>query len=88
MELKVLNQTKDELEMQVDNLTIVELLRSYLNQDSSVEFAAWKREHPTENPILKVKAKDAKKAINDAITKITKELDTVSKDFQNYNNPY
>ncbi|MDP6426336.1 MAG: hypothetical protein QF443_05045, partial [Dehalococcoidia bacterium] len=48
-------------------ITIIELLRVYLNKDSSVNFAAWKREHPTKNPILLVKTsgKTAKKAINE-----------------------
>ncbi|MFA4953347.1 MAG: RpoL/Rpb11 RNA polymerase subunit family protein [Candidatus Pacearchaeota archaeon] len=84
MELKVLNVSKDEIEVQIDNLTLVELLRVYLNKDSSVNFAAWKREHPSEGPILKVKTKgkSAKKAIDDAVKTITRELEKIEDDFK------
>ncbi|MBT3405396.1 hypothetical protein HN832_00080 [archaeon] len=83
MEIKILKDEKNEIEVEFDNLTIVEILRVYLNKDSSVKFAAWKREHPTKNPILKVKTegKAAKKVINDAIAGIDKELDSFEKDF-------
>ena len=84
MEMKVLKSSKDEIELEVDNLTIVEILRVYLNKDSSVSFAAWRREHPTKSPILlvKTKGKTAKKAITDAVNSITKELDKVEDDFK------
>lgn len=75
MKIKVLKNEKNELEVQVDNLTIVEVLREYLHKDSSVEFAAWKREHPNEAPVLRIetKGKTAKKALNDAIDSVSKE---------------
>lgn len=84
MEVKILNNTKEEILIEVDNLTLIELLRVYLNKDSGVIFAAWKREHYTKNPILKVKTKGktAKKAVNDAITQVTKELDKLEVDFK------
>ena len=84
MELKVLNDSKDEIEVQIDSLTLVELLRVYLNKDSAVSFAAWKRNHPSEAPILKVKTKgkSAKKAIDDAVKAITKELEKIENDFK------
>ncbi|MFH1327228.1 MAG: RpoL/Rpb11 RNA polymerase subunit family protein [archaeon] len=84
MEIKILKSSKDELEAEIENLTIAEILRVYLNKDSAVTFAAWKREHPTKNPILaiKTKGKTAKKAINDAVNLITKDLDKILKDFK------
>lgn len=84
MELKILKDEKENLEVQIDNLTIAELLRVYLNKDDKVAFAAWKREHPTENPILAVKTKGkmAKKAVKDAVDAVVKELDKVDKDFK------
>ncbi|HUW44046.1 MAG TPA: RpoL/Rpb11 RNA polymerase subunit family protein [Bacillota bacterium] len=83
MEIDVLKSSKDEIEMHIGNLTTTELLRVYLNKDPSVTFAAWKREHPSEKAILnvKVKGKTVKKAISDAITAITKDLDKIEKDF-------
>jgi len=84
MEFKILNGSKDEMEAQIENLTLAELLRVYLNNDSSVTFAAWKREHPTEKPIIsiKTKGKTAKKALGDAIAAATKDLDKVEADFK------
>lgn len=84
MELKVLKNLKEELEVELNDLTIAEILRVYLNKDSNVTFVAWKRDHPTKNPILKVqtKGKTAKKAVNDAVSAITKDLDNVMSDFK------
>ena len=84
MEIKILSNSKDEIEVQLENLTLVEILRVYLNKDSSVTFAAWKRDHPSEKPMLKVKTKGktAKKAISDAVSAIVKDLDKVEADFK------
>jgi len=83
MEIKILETTKERTEIEIANLTIIELLRTYLNKNPSVTFAAWKREHITKNPILliKTKGKDSKKTLNDAIKDIEKDLDKVSKEF-------
>lgn len=84
MEIKVLKNTKDEIEIEVGSLTLVEILRVYLNQDSGVTFTAWRRKHPTEKPILVVntKGKTAKKAVDDAVKAIEKDLDNVVADFK------
>ena len=84
MEINVLKNSKNEIEVELESLTIAEILRVYLNKDSSVTFTAWKREHPTKKPILKIqtKSKTAKKAINDAVSSITKDLDKLESDFK------
>ena len=84
MEINILKSSKDDMEVELENLSIAELLRVYLNKDSSVTFAAWKREHPSEKPILavKTKGKTVKKALNDAIALITKNLDKFESDFK------
>ena len=66
MVVKILRSEKEEIELEVDNLTIAEILRVYLNKDDDVTFAAWRREHPTKRPILlvKTKGKNAKKENN------------------------
>ena len=51
MEMKILKIDKEEAEIEFENLTMVEILRVYLNKDSAVTFAAWKRNHPTEKPL-------------------------------------
>lgn len=82
VEIKMLKDDKDDLEVEIDNLTVAEILRVYLNKNSDVSFAAWKREHPTKAPILKVQGKNPKKALKDAVSAITKDLDKVEKEFE------
>ena len=79
-----MKSSKDEVEVEIESLTIAEILRVYLNKDSAVDFVAWKRKHPTEKPILKVKTKGktAKKAIADAVSSIGKDLDKTLGDFK------
>jgi len=81
MEVKILKNDKDSVEVEIDNLTIAEILRVYLNKDASVNFAAWKRDHPTKNPILKIEGKNAKKSLKDAVSAVVKDLDKIEKDF-------
>ncbi|MBU1136173.1 MAG: hypothetical protein KJ559_01550 [Nanoarchaeota archaeon] len=85
MEINYIKDEKNEAEIELDNLTIAELLRTYLNEDDSVSFAAWKREHPSKNPVLKTKTKTktVKKAISDAVSQIEKHLDKLVADFKN-----
>jgi DNA-directed RNA polymerase subunit L len=84
MEINILKNQKDELEVELESLTIAEILRVYLNKDSDVIFAAWKREHPTKKPVLlvKTKGKSAKKAVDEAISAITKDLEVLESDFK------
>lgn len=82
MELKFLKSEKDELQFEIDNVTLAEILRVYLAKDSSVDFVAWRREHLTEKPIFKVKGKNVKPLIKSAITDITKDLDSAYNDFK------
>ena len=48
--IKVIKKGKDELQIEIDNLTIAELLRTYLWQDPATTLAAWQRGHPSKNP--------------------------------------
>ena len=82
--MNVLSSNKEEALIEFEGLTIVEILRVYLNKDPGVSFVAWRREHPTEKPILKVKTKGKtpKKAVSDAVVSITKDLDKLLGDFK------
>lgn len=82
MEIKILKQEKDQLDVEIDNLTVAELMRTYLNKDSSVKLAAWRREHPEKNPVLHIEAASPKAALKKAITTATKDLDTYEKEFK------
>ena len=84
MEIKILKEEKDNIVVEINNQTVAELLRVYLNKDDSVVLAVWRREHP-EKPVLfelKTKGKSAKKAVEDAVAKIEKDLDKVADDFK------
>jgi len=85
MEFKYLKQENNEAEILLDNLTIAEILREYLNQDSKVEFAAWRREHPMKKEVIlriETKGKTPKKALQDSVTRIEKELDSLVRELK------
>ena len=84
MKAVYLKDEKNEAEIEIDNLTVVELLRFYLAKDDSVSFVAWRREHPSKNPVLKIKTKGrtVRKAVSDAINSIEKESDKLLADFK------
>jgi len=82
MEVKILDETKDSLDVEIDNLTIVELLRVYLNKQSGTKMAAWKRDHPTKSPVLHIEGPNPKKLLRDAIKQIEKEVDKVVDEFK------
>ena len=54
------------MELKIDNLTIAEILRVYLN-NQGIKFAAWRKEHPDKPIIFRVESsgKTVKKAINE-----------------------
>ncbi|MBS3066561.1 hypothetical protein J4205_01940 [Candidatus Pacearchaeota archaeon] len=80
MEVKILSEDKNVIEVEIDNLTVTETIREYLNKDKTVEFAAWKRSHPNNPPMLRVqtKGKSPIKAIQDAIDSITKDINSIA----------
>lgn len=84
MEAKLIRDEKDNLIVELNNQTVAEILRVYLNKDDAVTLAAWKREHP-EKPILfeiKTKGKTARKALADAASAVEKDSDKVLDDFK------
>lgn len=81
MEIKVLKEEKNMIEVEIGNLTVVELLRVYCNKEGA-KIAAWKRDHPTKNPILHVEGENPSKIIQKAITAVQKDLDSYSDEFK------
>jgi DNA-directed RNA polymerase subunit L len=84
MEISVLKDEKNELEVSVDNQTLAELVRVYLNEDSSVKLGVWRKEHYSKPLILRIvtEGKSAKKALQDAIAKAQKDLTKYSDEFK------
>ncbi len=84
MKIKILKKERNELEIEIDNLTLAEILRNELWEDSSVEISAWKRENPSKDPILvvKTKGKDAMKVLLDGIGRIQGHNNEILKEFK------
>ena len=74
MEIKVLKQNKDEIEFEIDNATIAEIMRVYLNENGA-DFAAWRREHPSKPLLMHIKADKVAKTITDAVSALKKDRD-------------
>ena len=75
MNVEIISQTADGVELRVDNLTVAELLRVYLNEQG-IKFAAWRRDHLTKPVIFKIESsgKSVKKAVSEAVSAISKDL--------------
>ena len=84
MEIKILRDEKDNLVVEMNNQTVAELLRVYLNKDDSVEMAAWKREHPDKPVIFEIKTSKgtAKKALETAVALIEKDTSKILDEFK------
>lgn len=81
METKIIKDEKNVLDIEVKNLTIAEVLRVYLNE-AGAKVAAWKRDHPTKNPVLHIEGDNPKKLLKSALETLEKELDGAVEDFK------
>lgn len=84
MHIEIIAQDKNNLELKLDNTTLAEILRVYLN-NQEIDFAAWRKEHPTKPVILKIQSsnKTIKKAISDAASAIKKDLEKIKSGLKN-----
>ena len=81
MEVTVLVDEKKVLDVEVDNLTVAEVLRMYLNEEGA-ELAVWKRDHPSKNPVLHIEDANPKKVLKAAIAKLEKDIDSAVASFK------
>lgn len=81
MEIKVINEDKNSMDIEIDSVTVVELMRVYLNKEGA-KMAAWRRDHPSKNPILHIEAEHPKKLVQKAIESVQKDLATLEADFK------
>ncbi len=79
MNIELVKNEKNDIEIRIDNPTIAEILRVYL-YEQGVEFAAWRREHPSKPLIFSIESnnKPVKKAVADAIDAIKKDCDKLA----------
>lgn len=78
MNIEILKQDKNSVELKIDNLTVAEILRVYLNKEG-IEFAAWRREHPSKPVVFRIESsgKTVKKAVSDAVEAIKKDCSKI-----------
>ena len=72
MQINVLKLDKDEGDLQIDNITVAEVLRVYLNKQD-VDFAAWRKEHPSKPIVMKIKSSNVSRSVVDAVNAIKKD---------------
>lgn len=88
MKLEILANEKDNLEFYVEGErhTLTNLLKEKLSKNESVDFVAYKLDHPSDNKARFIlKAKNAKKILLDTLKEIEKELDNFKKEFSKAN---
>ncbi len=80
MNVEIISHSANESEFKVSNLTVVEILRVYLNEQG-IKFAAWRRDHLTQPAIFKIESsgKTVKKAVSEAVSAISKDIASLSK---------
>lgn len=81
MEVKILNDEKNSLDIEISSLTIAEVLRVYLNKNGA-KLAAWKKAHQAATPVLHIEADNPKKLLKDAIKQLEKEIDIAVEEFK------
>jgi len=81
MEVKILKDEKDVLEVEINNVTVAEVIRVYLNEKGA-KLAVWSRDHPTSNPILHIEGEKPKKLLKDSIAVLDKDIDSVVNEFK------
>ncbi len=80
MNVEFISQEKEFVELRIDNLTVAEIVRVYLNEQG-IKFAAWRKEHPSKPIIFRIESsgKTVKKAINEAVATIEKDSNDILK---------
>ena len=82
MEVNLLKEDGDKIELEINDLTFINLLNENLWK-KKINYSAYNKEHPyLTKPVLLVSAKDAKKALIEASEQIAEDMDSLRKKFQ------
>ena len=80
MAAKIVKQEGNNVVVEMESLTLANLLNEYLWNIRGVKFAGFVKEHPyLAKPKLLVSATDPKKALKTACEKILKDIETLRK---------
>ncbi len=87
MEIEVLKEEKHELQVQFSEIDhgFLNLLKEAIWQQSGVEMASFRLEHPEVSKplfVLKTKGKEAKKVWNSALESVSEQLEKLNKELK------
>ncbi len=88
MKLEIISNEKDNLEFYIEGErhTLTNLLKEKLSNNESVDFVAYKLDHPLDTKAKFIlKAKNAKKILSESLKEIEKELEEFKKAFNKAN---
>lgn len=76
MNVEIVKSEKNEVELNMDNSTIAEVMRVYLNEVGA-EFAAWRKEHYSKPIVMLIKSegKTVKKLVSEAVAAVEKDIE-------------
>jgi DNA-directed RNA polymerase subunit L len=83
MEIRILEESDDMMKVEIDDVTLVNLLNEKIWKQRGIEFSAYNIEHPyLSKPVITVRSKNPKKALIDAADKIIDDVDAIRKKLQ------
>ena len=75
MEIKLLEEGKDKLRLEVNDLTFVNILNENIWKQKGMDYSAYDVKHPyTSKPILVVRSSNPKKSVIDAADRIIEDV--------------
>ena len=80
MKIKILEEDKEKLKLEIDDLTFINLLNDRIWQQRGLDLASYAVEHPyLSKPVLIVRSKNPKKSMIDAAEQIIEEIKDLRK---------
>ena len=83
MEIKILEEGEEILKVEVDDVTLVNLLNEKIWKQRGIGYSAYNIDHPyLSKPVITVKSKNPKKALIDAADRVIDDVDALRKKLQ------
>ncbi len=83
MEIRIREESEDMMKVEVNDVTLVNILNENIWKQRGIEFSVYNIEHPyLANPVITVRSKNPKKALIDAADKIIDEVEVLKKKLQ------
>ena len=83
MNVKVIEEKDSVIRVEIDDVTLVNLLNEKIWDQKGVEFSAYRIDHPyMSKPVITVRSKNPKKALIDAADQVAEDIGTLRKKLQ------